>query len=145
MTEPLNAYVVLRAEGVSVVLDLADGCLPAVVHWGADLGELSVADVAAMVQTGVHSIVANIVDEPVRVAVMPEHHTGWLGRPGLSCSRAGGDWSHRFIATRLGGGGGRCVGFPARALQQKDDAGQRQEGDDRGRGHQPRRETAFGG
>ena len=38
MTEPLNAYVVLRAEGGSVVLDLADGCLPAVVHWGADLG-----------------------------------------------------------------------------------------------------------
>ena len=101
MTEPLNAYLVLRAEGVSVVLDLTHGCLPAVVHWGADLGELTVADVAAMVRTGVHSIVANIVDEPVRVAVVPEHHTGWLGRPGLSGSRSGGDWSPRFIATRL--------------------------------------------
>ena len=101
MNRPVNAFVVLRAEGVSVVVDLAAGRLPAIVHWGADLGELSVADVASMVQTGIHSIVPNLVDEPVRVALLPEHNTGWIGRPGISGSRSGRDWSPRFTTVRL--------------------------------------------
>ena len=36
----------LRADGVSLVLDLSGGTLPRVVHWGADLGPLSPADLA---------------------------------------------------------------------------------------------------
>ena len=101
MNSPINALVVLRADSVSLVLDLLDGRLPAVVHWGADLGELSAADVRAMVRAGVHPIAPNLVDEPVRVAVLPEHHTGWVGRPGLSGSRDGGDWSPQFTTTGL--------------------------------------------
>ncbi len=101
MTDSVNAYVVMRAEGISVVLDLTAGRLPAIVHWGADLGELSRADVAALALGGVHPIAPNLVDEPIRVAVLPEHHTGWVGRPGLSGSRAGRDWSPRFTATNL--------------------------------------------
>lgn len=35
---PANSFIVLASEGVGVVLDVTDGRLPAVVHWGADLG-----------------------------------------------------------------------------------------------------------
>ena len=36
----MTALIHLRAGGVSLVLDSSDGRLPAVLHWGADLGEL---------------------------------------------------------------------------------------------------------
>ncbi len=101
MTEPVNAYVVMRTEGLCVVLDLTAGRLPAILHWGADLGRLSGDDVAALALAGVPPIAINNVDEPVRVAVLPEHHTGWVGRPGLSGSRSGRDWSPRFTTTSL--------------------------------------------
>ena len=101
MNTPVNALVVLRGDSVSVVVDLLDGRLPAVVHWGADLGDLTTDDVLAMVRAGVHPIAPNLVDEPVRLALLPEHHTGWVGRPGVSGSRDGGDWSPRFTTTGL--------------------------------------------
>jgi alpha-galactosidase len=106
VSEPLNTYVHLRSDDVSVVLDLSDGRLPAIVHWGADLGELTGADVATLARAGVHPIVANIVDEPVRIGLLPEHHTGWVGRPGISGSRGGRAWSPKFTTTGLRVDGG---------------------------------------
>ncbi len=105
MTTSLNTLIALRSQGVSVLIDLCHGRLPAIVHWGADLGPLTVEDAVAMVRAGVHPIVSNIVDEPVRVALLPEHLTGWVGRPGLSGSRGGRDWSPRFETTALRVGG----------------------------------------
>ena len=101
MTEAANACLVLRAEGVGLVLDVTAGRLPSISHWGADLGPLTDADVLALVATGVSPVVNNLVDEPVRVAVLPEHWTGWVGRPGLSGSRAGRDWSPQFTSTAV--------------------------------------------
>jgi len=101
MAPLVNACVVLRHEGVGVVLDLTDGQLPAIVHWGADPGAISIADAVALIRAGVHPIAPNLVDEPVRVAMLPEHHTGWVGRPGISGSRGGRDWSPRFTTTAL--------------------------------------------
>lgn len=89
-TTPVHAFVHLRSEGVSVLLDCTRGRLPALAHWGADLGEVSAADALRLVEGGVHPIPQNIADEPVRVALLPESWTGWAGRPGLSGSRAGG-------------------------------------------------------
>ena len=45
-TQPAPAPIHLRAAGVSVVLGTGGGRLPAVLHWGADLGELTAADLA---------------------------------------------------------------------------------------------------
>ncbi|MCA0293895.1 MAG: alpha-galactosidase [Actinobacteria bacterium] len=90
---PLLAH--LRAAGVSLVVELTDG-LPAVVHWGADLGDLPASDLACLALAGRNAVVPGGVDDPVRLAVLPEHHTGWVGRPGISGSRHGSDWSPLF-------------------------------------------------
>ena len=101
MTSSPNAWVVLRSSGVAVVLDLTDGRLPAVVHWGADPGVVSRDDVVDLVRAGDAPVAPNLVDEPVRVALLPEHWTGWVGRPGLSGSAAGQGWSPKFVTTEL--------------------------------------------
>ncbi len=101
MTEPVNTSVLMRAEGTCVLLDLGVGRLPAIIHWGTDLGDLTAADAGELARGGIHPIVANIVDEPVRVSLLPEHHTGWVGRPGLRGSRSGAAWSPRFTTTEL--------------------------------------------
>jgi len=101
VTSPVNARLVLRSSGVSVILDLADGHLPAIIYWGADPGVIGEHDVHDLVRSGVAPVGANAPDEPIRLALLPEHWTGWTGRPGLSGSRAGQDWSTKFTCTSL--------------------------------------------
>ncbi|ROS21561.1 alpha-galactosidase [Rathayibacter sp. PhB127] len=96
-----DAFVHLRASGVSVVLDLTSGRLPAVLHWGADLGTATLEDVIALAEADVEPVVPNVVDEPIRLSLLPEQHTGWVGRPGLSGHREGTDWSPLFRTTAL--------------------------------------------
>ena len=101
----VNACVVLRQDGCALVLDLTDGRLPAVVYWGADVGSFSAADVAALVEAGVSTIPPNGIDEPLRLSLLPEHWTGWVGRPGISGSRRGQAWSPKFASTAVTVGG----------------------------------------
>src|SRR5688500_6409138 len=101
MVKRADCVVALRSEGVSLVLDVSAGQLPAIVHWGADLGTLELADVEALILSNIDPGGPNIVDEPVRLAMLPEHWTGWVGRPGLSGSRAGRAWSPKFTATEV--------------------------------------------
>ena len=96
-----NCMIALRSEGVSLVLDVTDGQLPAIIHWGADLGTLDQAGAATLIISAIDPGGANVVDEPVRLAILPEHWTGWVGRPGLSGSRRGRDWSPKFTATEV--------------------------------------------
>jgi alpha-galactosidase len=101
MTEHANVVVALRAEGVSLLIDVTAGQLPAIVHWGADLGSLDLGEALAVIRGGIEPSGQNVVDEPVRLAVLPEHWTGWVGRPGLSGARAGRDWSPKFTSTAV--------------------------------------------
>jgi alpha-galactosidase len=105
MSGPVDVAIAVRTEGTSVLLDVRAGQLPAIVHWGPDLGELSDADAEALMLTGVAPVAANVVDEPVRIALLPEHWTGWVGRPGISGSRSGTAWSPKFttVAVRIAG------------------------------------------
>ena len=96
-----NAQIVLRTEGVSVLLDVSQGRLPALVHWGADLGEQSADDFAGLTAASVPPVAPNLADEPLTLAILPEHWSGWVGRPGLSGSRGGRDWSPKFTSTRV--------------------------------------------
>ena len=96
-----GGLVHLRAAGVSLVLDVRT-TLPAVVHWGHDLGDLGPDELAALVAVGVPSTVPNDLDEPASFcALLPEHASGWNGRPGLRGSRAGRGWSPQFALTGL--------------------------------------------
>ena len=84
----------LSADGVGLVLDCTDRRLPAVIHWGAALPGLDAAAVDALVLAWLPPQVPNAPDVPVRLSMVPEARTGWMGRPGLTGSRASGsDWS----------------------------------------------------
>ena len=97
-----TSHVLLRADGVMAIVDVTDGRLPAILHWGADLGPLSDADVDALARGAIRTTDGNPVDVPVRLALLPQHEAGWTGRPGLSGHRAGGTaWSPRFATTSV--------------------------------------------
>ncbi|GAA1874927.1 alpha-galactosidase [Lapillicoccus jejuensis] len=91
----------LRAAGVSVLLEATEGRLPAMVHWGPELPGLDEESAGALVAASVPMVGPNNVDVPLRVAVVPEHWTGWSGRPGLRASRDGRSWSARLRVTSL--------------------------------------------
>lgn len=97
-----SKVVHLRAHGVSVLLDVNGGLLPAITHWGQDLGELTEADASLLVLGKTEPFSVNNQDEPVRVNLLATHEPGWYGRTGLEGSRAdGSDWSPKFITERL--------------------------------------------
>jgi alpha-galactosidase len=78
----------LRAAGVSLVLDVA-GPVPAVLHWGADLGALDAADLAALQFTGASEVPNNAPDVPRRLTLLPTERELWSGTPGLAGHHAG--------------------------------------------------------
>jgi alpha-galactosidase len=109
----------LRAAGVSLVLEVRDGRLPAVLHWGHDLGDVSSADLSALATAARPAAVPNDLDVPHRPgAVLPQHASGWNGRPGVAGSRSGHGWSPLFTLTGLDVSDGRVVATGA-----DDDAG----------------------
>ena len=73
----------LRAAGVSLVIDTRGPGLPRIVHWGADLGDLSSDLLQNLATADVPSVVTNVPDEPVIPGIVTEHATGWMGLPGL--------------------------------------------------------------
>ena len=99
MTSTDFYVLTLTAGGTSLVLDVSDGLLPAVVHWGAEIGQLNERTAASLLDSGVLPVGSSEVDSPVRVSILPEHSLGWMGRPGVSGSRAGEAWSPRWAAT----------------------------------------------
>jgi alpha-galactosidase len=96
-----SALVHLSASGVSLVLDITEARLPAVVHWGAALGELSFDEALALAQADIEPLAGNVVDVPARLAILPEHHAGWIGKPGVAGHRDGADWSPKFTVRSL--------------------------------------------
>ena len=60
----------LRAAGVSLVLDARGPSLPRVLHWGADLGDLSDADLASLATVALPPGPNAIEEKPV-ASVLP--------------------------------------------------------------------------
>ncbi|MFI8525951.1 alpha-galactosidase [Promicromonospora sukumoe] len=81
-------YAVLRAAGVSLVLDLV-GAVPQVLHWGEDLGELGPEGVGALRETGVTARVANSPETPRALTLLPVERDAWSGLPGIEGHRGG--------------------------------------------------------
>ena len=57
-----NCVIALRSEGVSLLLDVSAGQLPAIAHWGADLGTLELADAEALILSNIDPGGPNVVD-----------------------------------------------------------------------------------
>jgi alpha-galactosidase len=102
-----HSVVHLSAAGVSLLLDVGGARLPAVLHWGASLGDIDGRDAAALATGAVEPVVPNAIDVPVRLSVLPEPWTGWMGKPGLEGHRSGAGWSPHFVAS-----GGALDGAP---------------------------------
>jgi len=74
----------------------------AVIHWGAALGDRDRADRAATAVALQLPVTAGALDVVAPLAFVPEHGSGYPGRPGLSGRRADGTaWSPRFVATSV--------------------------------------------
>jgi alpha-galactosidase len=89
----------LRRGGTSLVVDLSDGRLPRVLHWGADLGELDAATLGQVRLAVLPHIGDSAVTYPQPVPVVPQLAEGWLGRPGVVGSRGGGAFAPLFATT----------------------------------------------
>jgi alpha-galactosidase len=91
----------LRAAGVSLVLDCSGPALPSVLHWGADLGELT-GKALLELRRGAGAVqYGNGLDDNLPVAIVPEYATGWFGLPGLSGHRDGQNFSASFGLTAV--------------------------------------------
>lgn len=83
----------LRGRTTDVVVDLAHG-VPVIVHWGAPLGPAGLVGLTAAMT---RPIVPGSPDVVSPLAVVPEHGSGFSGRPGLlGHRRRGAHWSPRF-------------------------------------------------
>ena len=87
----------LRRDGVAVLLDHTGDGLPAVVHWGADPGDLDEAGRAELVRARRPHVPHSALDEPVRAGLLAEPAHGWVGRPGIA-GRGAGPWTASFRA-----------------------------------------------
>ncbi len=86
----------LRAAGTSLVLDIGGPRIPRVLHWGADLGDLTGDDLRAVVSTSIPQVVSSTMDAVTPFSLVPEPAVGWMGTPGLSGHREGRDFSASF-------------------------------------------------
>lgn len=94
----MSKIVRLVREQVEVVVDASTGA-PTILHWGAPLGEGSDmhADMVAMLSALDRPLVHGTFDAVAPVSVVPEHGSGFTGRPGVAGRRGGGRaWSPRF-------------------------------------------------
>ena len=91
-----HALLHLRNGGTSVVLDSRHAPLPVIVFWGADLGDLGEAELAALGTASLPQRVSGGLDQPAPLTLIPQESNGWLGTPGLAGHRNG-----RHFSTKL--------------------------------------------
>jgi alpha-galactosidase len=77
----------LRAAGVSLLVDARGTAMPAVLHWGRDLGDLTADQAEAVAAASIPAIAPSSIDVPFRLGLVPTWGDGWSGRPGLQVSR----------------------------------------------------------
>ncbi len=110
-TDSQDAILQLTAAGVTVLIDAAEGQLPAIVHWGPELPVLTEDQAETLIAASVPVTGSNTVELPPRPGLLPGQHSGWTGRPGLRGSFAGTGWSPKFRTRSLTLDGTAIRGF----------------------------------
>ncbi len=80
----------LRAAGVGVSVDPRGTGVPAVLHWGPDLGATDAAALSALAAASVPAVPPSSIDVPLRLSLVPTLGEGWSGRPGVELFRDAG-------------------------------------------------------
>ncbi|MDQ1529291.1 MAG: alpha-galactosidase, partial [Actinomycetota bacterium] len=88
MPDGTDAVLILRAAGVSIVIDAA-ARVPRVLHWGADLGALDASAAEALRQTATPAVLNNSPDAPRTLTLWPTEFDSWAGTPAQSGNAAG--------------------------------------------------------
>jgi alpha-galactosidase len=65
------------------VLDARGAVVPAVIHWGADLGALTDAQLETLADSRVRVVGPSAADAPIRLGLVPLLADGWTGLPAL--------------------------------------------------------------
>ncbi|MBF4463109.1 MULTISPECIES: alpha-galactosidase [unclassified Rathayibacter] len=86
----------LRAGGTSVIVDARPATFPAIVHWGADLGELSDAGLRALSDAAVPQRVSGGLDAPAPFGLVAVEADGWQHAPTLEGTHERTAASERF-------------------------------------------------
>ena len=113
-----------RAAGVSLVVAVVDrppawpdeeavpaDPVPTVLHWGADLGPLQDADVAALVEARRDWTPHSALDDPTWLGVLPDQARGFTGTPAIEVLRTepGEAWAPRLVDWSMETSGSRTV------------------------------------
>jgi alpha-galactosidase len=88
--------VQLRSDNVGLVIDARGPRLPAVVHWGAPLGDLAPPELEALASAATPPRAEQAPDARLPVTLLPESSAGYPGRDGLRGHRDGKDWTTAF-------------------------------------------------
>jgi alpha-galactosidase len=90
---------VIRLSAGDVDVVIVNDPSPSIVYWGASLGDVDLANVVAAFE---RPITHGAPDAVAPIAIVPEHGSGYPGRPGLLGHRQGGrDWAPRFVTTEV--------------------------------------------
>ncbi len=79
----------LRAAGVSLLVDARGAGVPAILHWGRDLGDFTQGELVSLADTLVPAVPPSSIDVPFRLTIVPGLADGWSGRPAISVARQG--------------------------------------------------------
>nr|WP_241830714.1 alpha-galactosidase [Agromyces atrinae] len=97
-----TTYVSLNAAGVACVLAVSSDTGARIVHWGADTGARTPAELQQLDLSVAPPLATNGVDERVIASILPEGRTGWTGAPGIAGHRLdGGAWTPYLVPTAL--------------------------------------------
>lgn len=93
-----DSYLVIDLEESQLILDTRFG-VPAVVHHGESLSD---DDIGKLANLGSRGIARAVLDVEAPPLLVPEHGSGWLGRPGLKGHRLDGSgWAPRCSPATL--------------------------------------------
>jgi alpha-galactosidase len=85
VTQPaIQPPIHLSRGGVSVLIAMDQHGVPTVLHWGADLGEMSNADLLAFAAARRPGVSHSAIDIPRQLGLVPDSASGFTGTPGLS-------------------------------------------------------------